>query len=330
MIKALRGTAILAFPLLIVCLIGQAIASPADMRVLVNFVIALVLVLAIQSFSGNSGIISFGHLAFMGVGAYVAAIVTVDPLLKSGLTAIPKFILRHTWPFLPAVIVGGLVAAIVAAALGLVLTRMREGAMAMATIGVLIIFFVVADDWSQVTGGNSGIAGIPQSTGLFSALAFAVATIFVCRLFRDSSIGLQLRATRTDPVAAEALGAKVVRLRWIAWTVSGAIIGTGGALWAQYNIAVDPHQFYFDDTFRLLAMLVVGGLTSVSGGVVGVTVVTVVFELMRQLENQISLPGLTQIVVSLLILLVLNRRPEGIMGGQEIDEAIARLRRRRG
>jgi branched-chain amino acid transport system permease protein len=328
--RTLRGTLLLAVPLIAIALVANAMAAPADLRVVVNFLISLVLVLAIQSFSGNSGIVSFGHLAFMGVGAYVAAILTIDPIIKEDeLTSLPSFLATSEVGFLPAVIIGGLVGALVAGIVGFVLTRMREGAMAMATIGVLVIFFVLFDNWEGVTRGNTGIAGIPQSTTVFAAVGFAILAIAVCRAFSSSRIGLQLRASRTDPVAAEALGADIVRLRWIAWTLSGGIMGVGGALWAQYNIAVGPQQFFFEQTFPLLAMLVVGGLASVSGAVVGVCTITVVHEVVRRVEDDIGVPGLTQIVVAVLILLVLYRRPNGLMGIGELDDVLARRWRRR-
>jgi branched-chain amino acid transport system permease protein len=102
----------------------------------------------------------------------------------------------------------------------------------------------------------------------------------------------------------------------------------GGALWAQYNLALGPAQFSFDQTFPLLAMLVVGGLASVSGAVSGVIVITVVFEVVRRIEADIEVPGLTQIVGALLILGVLALRPNGLLGGTELDELLARLRSR--
>lgn len=323
--RSLRGTALFAVPLVLIAVLGNALASPADLRVIVSFLVTLVLVLSIQSFSGNSGIVSFGHVGFMGLGAYVAAILTIPPAIKAGLMpALPDFIMNNTVSFVPAVLIAGVVGAVVASVIGLALTRMRESAMAMATIGVLVILFVVFDNWDGVTRGATGVFGIPRSTTVWSALVFAVLTIFVCRAFRESNPGLELRASRTDSLAAEALGSNVVRLRWWAWTLSGAIMGIGGALWAQYNIAFGPKQFFFALTFNLLAMLVVGGLGSVSGAVIGAFVVTAVFEIMRRVEENVDVPGLTQIVVAVLILLVLYRRPNGLMGLREADDVLAR------
>ena len=331
--RSLRGTLLFAAPLALIAVLGNALASPADLRIIVNFLITLVLVLAIQSFSGNSGIVSFGHVGFMGVGAYVAAILTIPPVIKEGLMpALPGFLADNTVPFVPAVLIAAAAGAAVASVIGLALTRMRETAMAMATIGVLVILFVVFDNWEGITRGATGVFGIPRSTTVWAALVFAVVAIFICRLFRESNPGLELRASRTDALAAEALGSNVVRLRWWAWSLSGAIMGMGGALWAQYNIAFGPRQFFFALTFNLLAMLVVGGLGSVSGAIIGAFVVTFVFEVMRRVEEDVDVPGLTQIVVAVIILLVLYRRPNGLLGLREADDvlgrALGRLRRR--
>jgi branched-chain amino acid transport system permease protein len=330
-LRAVSRTLVLAVPLTIVTLLGVGFASPSTLRVIVSYIISVILVLGFQSFSGNSGIVSFGHVAFMGVGAYVAAIATVPPSTKAtDLTGLPSFLEQHSVSFLPAVLLGGAASALLAAVLGIGLMRMREGAMAMATIGVLVIFNVIFVQWDGVTGGTSGIVGVPRTTTAVSALIVAILVIVACRAFQESRRGLQLRASRTEPVAAEAAGVNVVRVRWVAWTLSAAIMGMGGAVWAQYNIAVNPANFFFALTFSLLAMLVVGGLGSVSGAVIGATVLTVVFEATRRVEEAVTVPGLTQIVVAILILLALWRRPDGLMGLSEADDVIGNLRKRLG
>ena len=323
--RSVRGTARLTGPLLALALVANAVATPAELRVVVNFFVALVLVLSIQSFSGNSGIVSFGHVAFMGVGAYTAALLTIPPAIKRFiLPELPSVIAHAHVGFLQAVLISTVVGALVAAVIGVPLTRMQEGAMAMATIGVLVIFFVVFDNWDAVTRGSTGVFGIPRNTSLLSAVLLSLIAIFVCRVFRESNAGLKLRASRADPVAAEALGANVVHLRYVAWVLSGAIMGMGGAIWAQYNLAFDPKQFFFTQTFNLLAMVVVGGLASVSGAVIGAATVTLTTEIMRRIEDSVGVPGLTQMAVALLILLILYRRPDGLVGRSEVDDLIRR------
>jgi len=324
-VKAARGTALLGVPLVIIAAIAAAVANPADERVVVNFFITLVLALSIQIFSGNSGIVSFGHVGFMGVGAYVAALVTIPTAIKDSiLPSLPGFLAGAQLGLIPSVIVAAAISAVVAGALGIVLARMREGAMAMATIGVLVIFFVVFDSWDVLTRGSQGLFGIPQNTNIWWAVGFAVLAIAIGRTFRESTRGTELRASRADPVAAEALGANVIRLRWLGWTLSGLVMGMGGALWAEYNLAFGPRQFFFGLTFNLLAILVVGGIGSVSGAVVGAMIVTAVSETMRRIEDSTGIGGLSDMVVALMILIVLYRRPDGVLGRFEADDLLRR------
>jgi branched-chain amino acid transport system permease protein len=113
--RTLRGTLWLAVPLAVISALADGFAEPADMRVVVNFLIALVLVLAIQSFSGNSGILSFGHVAFMGIGAYTAALVSMDPVDKElSVPHLPTWLHDLQLPFLPTVLVAAGVSALVA------------------------------------------------------------------------------------------------------------------------------------------------------------------------------------------------------------------------
>jgi branched-chain amino acid transport system permease protein len=328
--EALGGATTLAIPLALVALIATAVASPSEMRTVVNFLITVTLVVALQSFSGNSGIVSFGHVAFMGIGAYVGALVTIPEALKeSQLPNLPGWLAGAELSYVPTLLVAAVVAALVAAVLAVVLARMAEGAMAMATIGVLFVFFNVFENWDGVTRGSSGIYGVPQSTDVWSALAFAILAIAIAIAFRSSRWGMQLRASAVDPVAAETLGVRVVRLRYAAWIVSAGLMGLGGAIWSQYNLAFDPSQFYLPLTFTLLAIVVVGGIGSVSGVVVGAALITVVQEVVRRVEAETAITGLTQITVALLILAVLYARPAGIVGPVELSRRLAPLIPRR-
>lgn len=330
-LAAARGTLLLAVPLCLVAIIAASAASGSDLRIVVSFLITVALVVALQSFSGNTGIVSFGHVAFMGVGAYTAALVTIpEPLKRAQLPELPEWLLGLEFPFVAAVLTGALVSAVVALVVGGVLSRMREGAMAMATIGVLFIFFNVYESWDGVTRGASGVYGIPRATTVWTALAAALIIIALALAFRSSSRGMQLRASSADALAAESLGARVVRLRYLAWIVSAGLMGAGGAVWAQYNLAFDPGQFYLPLTFTLLAIVTVGGLASVSGAVVGAGLITLVQELVRRVEGDTGITGLTQICVALLILAVLYMRPSGLLGAVELHERVGRrLARRR-
>jgi branched-chain amino acid transport system permease protein len=319
------GLAVLGVPLALVALLGATVAGPADQRAIVNFLIMIILVMGIQSFSGNSGIISFAHASFMGIGAYTAGLAAIPLGIKAfTLVAAPEFIREHSVPGPAAILLAVVLTAATAGVVGAAVTRMDENAMVMATFGVLVIVNVVFINFDEITGGISGLYGIPQSISVWGALAGALVTLAVVRVFKESRSGLKLRASRADHLAAEVLGVHVVKLRFWAWTLSGAVMGLGGALWAQHNVAFTPVEFFVDPTITLLAALVVGGLGSVSGAVAGVTIVTAATELLSRVEAEINTTGLTQIGIAILILLVLYRRPDGVMGYSELDELLGR------
>lgn len=329
--ESVRGTLLLAVPLLLLTVLATAFASPAEMRVFVGFLITVSLVVALQTFSGNSGIVSFGHVAYMGIGAYTAALLTIPPVLKATqLPDLPGFLADAELGFVPSLLVAAAVSGALAVVVGAVLSRMREGAMAMATIGVLFIFFNLFDNADALTRGASGIFGIPRDTDQWWALAVGLVVIAVALGFRASSRGMQLRASSADPLAAEALGSNVIRLRFLGWVLSGTLMGLAGALWAHYNLAFDPRSFFLPLTLTLLGIATVGGLESVSGVVVGAVIVTALTEVVRRLEEDAGIPGLTQMSVALLILLVLSRRPQGLVGPVELHTRLGRRLAARG
>lgn len=317
--------ALMGLPLIGIAAYANAFAAPADLRIVINFFITLVLVLGLQLFAGTSGIISFGHAGFIGLGAYVTAVMTIPPSLKEEVMhGLPHGLLVINTGTLPAIAIAGAVTGLIAALIGVPLTRMREDAMMMATFGVLVIFFVTFRSWESVTGGSIGVFGLPKGTTIYTALVFAILSIGACRAFRESKTGIKLQASSGDEIAAEALGANVVRLRWIAWVLSAVLMGVGGALFAAQNVAFSPRQFYFTVTFTLFAILVIGGLPSVTGAVVGAAAVTVVSELLRRLEVVVGVEGLQQIAVALIILMMLRFRPGGLLGRRELDDLIRR------
>jgi branched-chain amino acid transport system permease protein len=327
--SSLVAVAMFAVPLAVVALVGVTLLSAADERTVLSFFVTLVLALSIQAFSGPSGIMSFGHVAFMGVGAYVGALLVVSPAVKASIApGLPHFVLQAHLPFGVALVAGLLAGALVAGVLGLVFARMSEDAMSMATLSLLLIFGVVFDSAAKFTGGAQGIYGIPQATTMWIAFGVALLAIFVGQVFTRSKIGMQLRASRSSVVAAQSLGVRIIRLRWIAWTLAGALVGLGGALWAGSAIAFTPEEFGLELTFSILAALVVGGLFSVTGTVVGVAVLTVAFEVTRRIEESSGLVGLSQIAVSIGILVLLYWRPHGIIPTAELPEALSRLRPR--
>lgn len=319
--ESARTTVVVAVPLVLVALIGGLVFGSADERVVTSFLITVTLAISIQVFSGLTGILSFGHLAFMGVGAYAGGLCAMSPATKELIApALPAFMSQAEVGLPLALLIGFVSGGLVAGVIGVIIARMEETAMAMATVALLLVFMIVFDAADTVTGGAQGLYGIPQLTTVWIALIVAVGVIFIAQIVARSNLGMQLKATRSEPLAAKSLGVKLTRVRWIVWTLSGALIGLGGALWAMHVIAFSPGQFDFALTFTVLGGLVVGGISSVTGTVVGTAILTLLFELVRRIEQSMSVPGLTEIVIGVCILVILYYRPSGLFGLYEAPE----------
>lgn len=310
------AAAVLALVLALLASVIGAVGGRALGRVAENFLLLCALVVALQVFMGNSGIVSFGHVAFFGIGAYVAAILAIPPATKADLLpSLPPLIAGAQLGLAATVVAAALAAALLALLTGLALARMQETAMAMATLALLVMAHTTFANWEGVTRGTAGVLGVPSTVTLPVAALGAVAIVAAALLFKGSPWGLRLQAARDDALAAQSLGVDVAGARLAGWTVSALLMGAGGALWAHNNLAFGPDQFYYAETFTLLSMLVIGGLRSVAGAVAGAAVVTVASEVVRPFED--ALPGIAQLTVAVLILLVLVFRPQGLLGGAE-------------
>jgi branched-chain amino acid transport system permease protein len=293
---------------------------------LTEMFIRVIVVVGLYVFIGNSGIVSFGQIGFMCIGAYAAAWATAEPSFKQiMLSGLPTFLQDNQYPFLAAI--GGSLAlpAAVALGLGLAIMRLSGTASSIATFAFLIIVNSVYSNWDSVTAGVSSIIGIPTVVGPWTAYMFAALAILAAYLFQISRIGLMLRASRDDEVAARASAVNIVRMRLIAFVISAALVGVGGGLYAQFLgiLTVDP--FYLNLSFITIAMLVVGGMFSLTGAVVGVVAVTAIVEVLRFLERGAPVHGMTfalpqgsqEIGLGVVMALILIFRPNGLSRGRE-------------
>lgn len=296
-------------------------------RAVVTALINLILVIGLYTFVGLSGVFSFGHIAFMAIGAYVGGLLTIPVELKEVLLpGLPGFVRDATLSPLLATLCGGLVAAAVAAVLAIPLSRLAGLAAGLGTFAILIIVNVVTSNWQVVTGGDIGISPIPTTTTMHSALAYAAVVVLLTFVFQQSRWGLRLRASREDEVAADAVGIAVGRERALAFVVSAFYMGIGGAIFGQFQGSISPHAFYLSITFLTIAMLVVGGMKSLSGAVVGVLVLSTLAEFLRQLEQGVDLglftiparSGVREVGFAVVMLSIMLARPRGITGGREI------------
>lgn len=308
----------------LVASLGTTVAQ----RVATLFFIHLIVVVALQLFSGNSGVISFAHVGFMGLGAYLSILLTLPERLKA--VALPNLyapLVPLSAPFALAVIIAALITALLAAMIGWPLMRLSGGAAVIATFALLVVIHVVLLNWNQLTNGPRTVFGVTRYTTLAVSTAFGIAAVIIAYLFKQSRLGLLLRASREDEKAAKSLGVNVVWVRWVAFVLSALMAAVAGGLYAHFLTAFGAATFYLSETFLVLAMLIVGGSASVSGAVAGTLVITLLAQGVRSLEAAINLSGVlgsgivgtTGVVVSLLLLIMLIWRPEGLIGHAELQ-----------
>ncbi len=332
-----RSTVLALIVLLIVgAVLVNTFAEFVWIGIYTYFCVTLMMVLGLQMFMGNSGILNWTYLGFVGIGAYASSILSTAPQLKSmGVPNMYPALVQLQMPVLPALIVGGLVAAAIAAIIAWPLMRLSDAVGVITLFATLIVIHVVMTQWDNVTNGPRTFFGVQAFTSIWVAAAAASLTLFAAHLFRESSLGLRLRASRDDRHAAMAVGVSVVAVRYFTFVLSSFVGGVGGGLWAHYITSFSPTSFYVVETFVLLTMLVIGGAGSISGATFGAVAITVMREGLRQLEGYLNnsgvinfeVYGLTEVMVAVLLITILIWRPDGIIGGREFT--LSRFRRKR-
>lgn len=332
-VRSLAPPAVLIVLMAAVPLAGSVMGVPLYERLATELLINVLLVVGLQTFVGNSGIISFGHVAFMGIGAYAAVLVTIPVSVKA--TLLPDlygFLAQLEAPFPVGVAAGAVAAGAVAAVVGFPLMRLSGAGAAIATFAMLVIIQTVMRQWSAVTRGTSPLFGVPFATTPWIAYVAAGAAVIAAFWFKNSRVGLQLRASREDERAAAATGVSVVRVRWLSFVLSAVLTGAAGALWAHWITAFSVHAFYFAQTFAVLMMLIIGGMRSVTGAVAGAVGVSLILRLLREIEAGATIGGLTlgpyhglsQFALALVVLLMLIYRRRGLLGDWEVGRGLGR------
>jgi branched-chain amino acid transport system permease protein len=290
-------------------------------RIVIGIGINVILVVALNLSNGFTGVFSLGHIGFMAIGAYAASVLTLPVALKAvNLPDLPVWLSQAALPFLPATLIAGALAMLVAFVVGLSLMRLKGSYVSVATLGFMVIVYVVLVNWDQVTRGARTFAGVPSHANLWTVWAWAALTVFLVWRIGVSPAGRSMKAARDDEVAARSLGISVMRSRLLAFCVSAFLTGVAGSLWAHFITSFSPKSFYFAQAFNVITMLVIGGMGSVSGSVVGVFLVSIVSELLRNAERGAVIGSLViPPVYGASQVLIIVYRPSGLMGGREID-----------
>ena len=288
----------------------------------------IILGLSMNLINGFTGLFSLGHAGFMAVGAYTASLLTMSPVLKNTVFyAVPinPFLLKLNAPFPLALLIGGFMAALVAALIGAPVLRLKDDYLAIATLGFSEIIRVVFTNTQTITNGALGLKGITRYTNTAWSWGIALVTILFIKRLIDGSYGKAMLAIREDEIAAEAMGINLFKHKIFSFVIGAFFAGIGGGLLAHMIGTIDPLMFRFILTFNILLIVVLGGIGSITGTIISACVVTVMMEVLRFLEGTMNLgfmtiegiPGMRMVVFSFLLMIVILWYPKGLMGTNE-------------
>jgi branched-chain amino acid transport system permease protein len=285
--------------------------------------ISAVITVGYQIFVGNSGIVSFGHPAFVAVGAYAGGIVSMSPALKTTiLPDLPPILSQLQLGFVPSLLIGGAAAALLALLIGPIVLRLAGATAGIMTFGLLVIVNEVLRNATTFTRGTQTFFGVPKLANFATVYGTLLAAVVVAVVFKFSEAGLHARAVRDEPLAAETAGIKVVTSRLWAWVVSAFVMGAAGALFGFYLTAFSPKSFYVELVIPMMVMAVLGGSYSVLGAIVGTVLITFWGQLMRLGEDGLfgfPMPvGSSQFTLGVALVLLLYWRPHGLLRSLEL------------
>jgi len=277
------------------------------------FVIAgiyIILTLSLNLIVGFTGLPALGHAAFSCIGAYTSSLLA----LNLGLS-----------PWI-GLVTGACLAGISGVIIGYPAVRLKGDYLALATFGLGVIVYSIAKNWVSLTRGPMGLPGIPGFSVFgyeFSEIwqylilvAFWVfITIFVINRINNSPFGRILRSIREDEIASQALGKDTNRHKLIVFIIGAFFAGIGGSLYAHYITFIDPSSFTVMESLTILLMVIFGGMGSIQGSIVGAIILVIVPELLRffGMPSSIAAP-MRQMIYGLLLVLLMIKRPQGIMG----------------
>jgi len=313
--------------LLVLVALAGTMTSASTRADVITAMVAVCTVVAIYVFVGNSGVISFGHIAFVALGAFGAGVLSIEAASKT-------FVMPELFGFFQETTVGNVPSLLIAAGLGAAwallvgvpLMRLSGLAAGIATFAVLEITNNVLRNWTKIGPGPQTLSLVPETTDLIQGTLGAIVVCAVAYAYQRSPSGRRLRATREDPAAAQASGIDVHRERLIAFVLSGALAGLAGGLLVHQLGSVTTQQVYLELTFLTLAMLVVGGIGSLWGAVVGALLVTGVDTVLGNAEDgldagfaTVTIPdGMSLVALGVLLTVVLLVRPLGLTGSREL------------
>ena len=314
----------------ILLFVFEGVFDPFTMHIFKLCAINIILALSLNLINGFTGLFSLGHAGFMAVGAYTCAILTMSPEQKEinyVLQPIAPWLAHIQLPFVPALLLSGLLAGFIGWILGVVALRLRDDYLAIATLGFSEIIRVLLTNAQSITNGALGLKGLPRFTTMWWAWGSAIAITLFLVLLIKSSYGRAFKSIRDNEIAAESMGIDVFGMKVLSFSISSFLAGIAGGLMAHHLTTIDPKQFIFLRTFDILLIVVLGGVGSITGSVIAAIVVTIAMEALRFLDGPLNLgfmisdgvPGLRMVFFSALLMIVVIYRQQGLMGNSEFS-----------
>ena len=292
-----------------------------------------VVAVAMNLLTGFTGLFSLGQAGFMAIGAYTTAILTIPVELRPSVyyvNGIAGWVANLHAPMLLAMIIGGLIAAFFALLIGIPVLRLKSDYLAIATLGFaeIIRAVIAAPILNRVTNGSYGLNKIPGYKTIFAPIAIAAVCILLMTLLIRSSYGRAFKAIRESDVAAEAMGINLFRHKELAFVISSFFTGVAGGMLAVFMRSIDAKTFQVTLTYNILLIVVLGGIGSITGSVIGSVLVNGGQEWLRFFDEPLTIGGVSiplfragfrMVIYSILLMVVVLFWRKGIMGGREFS-----------
>lgn len=311
-----------------------------QISILERSAIYAVVAVSMNLLTGFTGLFSLGQAGFMAIGAYVTAILTIPVDKRASVyyvNGISPTIANLDCPFWLALIIAGLAAAVIAALIGIPVLRLKSDYLAIATLGFseIIRAVIAAPQLDRITNGSYGLKSIPGFPNLYVAFGLCALCIFLMILLIHSSYGRAFKALREDEIAAQAMGLNLFRYKELSFVISSFFTGIGGGLLAMFMRSIDSKTFSISLTYDILLIVVLGGIGSVTGSVLGSFLVTAGREWLRFFDNPLTIGGVEiplfrsgfrMVIFSILLMVVVLFYRRGIMGSNEFTwDGLGRL-----
>jgi branched-chain amino acid transport system permease protein len=302
-------------------LVFQArVISPYYTRILMLCGISITAAVSLNLINGFTGQFSIGHAGFMAIGAYSSAYFSINYGMRLA-ESLGGGTLGWIIALALATIVGAIFAGIAGLLVGIPSLRLKGDYLAIVTLGFGQIIVVFLNNIEAI-GGARGYSGIPIVKSFFWIFLIAVLTVVMVYNIVNSGFGRALISIRDDELAAEAMGVHTTRYKVMAFVISSAMAGAAGVLLAHFDGYLNPKSFEFLKSFEILIMIILGGLGSIVGSIIGAIVLTILPESLRAFAEY------RMVIYSLLLIILMITRPQGLLGSSNAFKGLRKRLRR--